>query len=348
VQAKVCKLFKECVECGQILQKLKPERLLQNIAQKNYHRTDLTLSYQWASSIAFDRDFLFVGGGFRGSGNAGFLKIWNKIAKDNFQEFQELKITGSISKLRFEDGNLFALSSSKTKKALQILKEQEGCFKEIQCIIIENIDPEAVYFEYHKGKLFIKAEGCIEIYKKNETTSLFEKDQTLKVNSYCFCCQGDFLFCAKFFGVNYGHVEIWKEVQDRFVKISSFLAHESNISCIYKHGNLLFTGSYDKKIKIWEQDESGVFKLIQTLEGHKNTISAMTFRDHFLFTGSWDKTIRVWEKKENGFIENIQLLSPGVDNEYAIFSLKFFHDLLVAGTTQDVKVFDLYQKNTQK
>jgi len=62
-----------------------------------------------------------------------------------------------------------------------------------------------------------------------------------------------------------------------------------------KHDNYLYTGSDDKKIKVWNIADNS---LLEEFCGHEDGVVALEFCDGNLYTGSFDHSIRTWDLKE--------------------------------------------------
>lgn len=73
--------------------------------------------------------------------------------------------------------------------------------------------------------------------------------------------------------------------------IKEFKGHMDGILSMKFNYRLLFTGSYDSTIAIWD-----IFtgKLVRRLTGHQSGVKTLFFDGSKLITGSLDKTIRVW------------------------------------------------------
>lgn len=73
--------------------------------------------------------------------------------------------------------------------------------------------------------------------------------------------------------------------------IKEFKGHMDGILTMKFNYRLLFTGSYDSTVAIWD-----VFtgKLVRRLTGHQSGVKTLFFDGSKLITGSLDKTIRVW------------------------------------------------------
>lgn len=97
-------------------------------------------------------------------------------------------------------------------------------------------------------------------------------------------------------------------------KTLTFRAHLDSILTLKMQFNLLFTGSYDNTIAIWnlpqlikaskisnlnsaetgKQITNTTPQLLRRLTGHQDAIKAISFNGTTLITGSLDKTIKIW------------------------------------------------------
>ena len=59
------------------------------------------------------------------------------------------------------------------------------------------------------------------------------------------------------------------------------------------HNDMLFTGSSDNTVKIWDIK---TLTCIQTLTGHYDWIRCMIIHNNALFTASYDHTVKIWKK----------------------------------------------------
>ncbi|KTA96693.1 F-box protein MET30 [Nakaseomyces glabratus] len=73
--------------------------------------------------------------------------------------------------------------------------------------------------------------------------------------------------------------------------IQEFKGHMDGVLTLQFNYRLLFTGSYDTTVAIWDLFTG---KLIRRLTGHSDGVKTLYFDDQKLITGSLDKTIRVW------------------------------------------------------
>jgi len=95
-------------------------------------------------------------------------------------------------------------------------------------------------------------------------------------------------------------------------KILNFQGHSGPIWCLDRNEDLLFTGSYDKTIKIWEIS-SGV--CLNTVRAHSNWVSSVNHCKNFniLISSSWDSTIKLW-KISDFSIDNSLILQNEIGN----------------------------------
>lgn len=94
----------------------------------------------------------------------------------------------------------------------------------------------------------------------------------------------------------------WKVIyRDRFkvecnwrkghCEIQEFKGHMDGVLTLQFSSRLLFTGSYDSTVAIWDLCSG---RLIRRLSRHGDGVKALHFDEQKLVTGSLDKTIRVW------------------------------------------------------
>ena len=76
-------------------------------------------------------------------------------------------------------------------------------------------------------------------------------------------------------------------------KLSSFYGHGGPIWGIDRHGDTLFTGSYDKTIKLWEIKNG---QCLHTIRAHSSWVSSLKYNEQYdkLISGSWDTTVKIW------------------------------------------------------
>ncbi|GMH37436.1 hypothetical protein BSKO_05309 [Bryopsis sp. KO-2023] len=97
-------------------------------------------------------------------------------------------------------------------------------------------------------------------------------------------------------GINVYHV-LRKKSQSKVLK-----GHGSGaVSALAVGENgVLFSGSFDKSIRVWNDKGPGVgFEIVQILKGHNDSVEALVVDEEgVLFSGSLDMSIRVWAVEE--------------------------------------------------
>ncbi|KAH3688432.1 hypothetical protein WICPIJ_000571 [Wickerhamomyces pijperi] len=76
-----------------------------------------------------------------------------------------------------------------------------------------------------------------------------------------------------------------------YTNLIEFQAHNDGVLTLKYDHKHLFTGSYDKSVKIWDINTG---KHIRTLTSHSQGVKSLVFDEQKLITGSLDKTIKVW------------------------------------------------------
>ena len=108
--------------------------------------------------------------------------------------------------------------------------------------------------------------------------------------------------------------------------------------CLTLHENKLYSGSFDKTIRIWNTE---THEEIATLRGHTDAVkcltlhennihtggvNCLTLHENKLYSGSWDKTIRIWNTETH---EEIGILRGHTER---VFCLTIRENKLYSGS----------------
>ncbi|CAM6106913.1 unnamed protein product [Calypogeia fissa] len=131
--------------------------------------------------------------------------------------------------------------------------------------------------------------------------------QTSAMQSLLFSGQGQVHALAVsadmlFAGTHDGSVLAWKfsTTSNAFEPAASLYGHSGPVITLLVQGHQLYSGSMDKRIKVWDL---GTGQCVQTIEGHTNVVMQLLFWDKFLLSCSLDGTVRVWAPTPEGFFE---------------------------------------------
>ncbi|XP_020916400.1 E3 ubiquitin-protein ligase TRAF7 isoform X2 [Exaiptasia diaphana] len=123
------------------------------------------------------------------------------------------------------------------------------------------------------------------------------------------------------------------DVQPLFKCKGTFVGHTGPVWALCVYGDLLFSGSSDKSIKVW--DTLTTYKCVKTLEGHAGIVLALRTHEKMLFSGSSDCTINIWS------IERLELLQTLEGHENPVCTLVAKRDTLFSGSLKMIKVWNL-------
>jgi WD40 repeat protein len=134
------------------------------------------------------------------------------------------------------------------------------------------------------------------------------------VNSVAFSPDGNYLASGSG-GAQDGTIKIWQLAENRNWRFKQNLtipatslksievAHDSMISAIVfsPDGKYLVSASYDKSIKIWQQNVNSNWRWVQNLIGHTDSVNSLAFSpdSNYVASVSHDKTIKIWQKNNN-------------------------------------------------
>lgn len=121
-----------------------------------------------------------------------------------------------------------------------------------------------------------------------------------------------------------------------FKCIGTFVGHQGPVWALAVHGDLLFSGSSDETIKVWDTRTSSTFRVKRTLEGHRGIVHALATYDHVLYSGSHDCTINVWS-----ISNDFELQETLTGHENPVCCLAVANGTLFSGSLKVVNIWDL-------
>ena len=102
------------------------------------------------------------------------------------------------------------------------------------------------------------------------------------------------------------------------------------------YNDLLFSGSSDAAIKVWETRAATGFKCKKTMRRHDGIIHCMVVDNGKLYSGSSDRTIIVWDINTSEVLDTLR----GHDNPVCTISIA--NGMLFTGSLKCVRVWDIY------
>nr|XP_039272033.1 E3 ubiquitin-protein ligase TRAF7-like [Styela clava] len=130
--------------------------------------------------------------------------------------------------------------------------------------------------------------------------------------------------------LNMGGIGLY-DPQQIFKCKGTFVGHTGPVWCLFVHGDLLFSGSSDKNIKVW--DTATNYKCQKTLEGHTGIVLAITAKGSNLYSGSADCKIKVWN------INTLEEVNSIDAHENAVCTLVCSYNYLFSGSLKNIKVW---------
>ena len=90
----------------------------------------------------------------------------------------------------------------------------------------------------------------------------------------------------------------------KYTDLAYLRGHREIVLCIIYHDNNLYSGSWDKTIRIWDMK---TYKKKGSLKGHTDNVNCLCVQadDNKLYSGSIDRTIRVWDTKTHAHIATL-------------------------------------------
>ncbi|GAV75073.1 WD40 domain-containing protein [Cephalotus follicularis] len=210
--------------------------------------------------------------------------------------------------LNEEQGLLYSGSWDKTLKVWRI--SDSKCLESINA---HDDAINAVVAGFESMVFTGSADGTVKVWRRElhgRSTKHFLIQTLLKqenaVTSIAVNQSTDVIYC----GSSDGLVNYW-EREKHLSHCGVLRGHKMAVLCVAAAGNLVFSGSADKKICVWRREvESGAHACLSVLTGHTGPVKCLAIeedRDHqndkedqrwVVYSGSLDKSVKVWRVYE--------------------------------------------------
>ena len=247
----------------------------------------------------------------------GEIKYYSNInlGEKNLGEYQEFTLTEHNSKLIYAlcciDSNYFASGEGYSECGLAVLWQ---------------------YSHKKKKRNFGSPIKINSFQLQNEGVRMFK---ALKPN---------LLACGMF----NGKILLWNIIQNSIV--NELVMHSDQVSCLLSIDNycdrrLLFSGSWDKSIVVWDLNTKELFKGGQFASEHNNDINALVrfSGDYRILSSSSDCTVKLWQISSSNSLKTFKL-----HNSY-IFDIYYYNDIdviVTGGYDNCIKIFDLADRES--
>ena len=106
-------------------------------------------------------------------------------------------------------------------------------------------------------------------------------------------------------GTSKGDVIISSSECAPFEKLGSFDSiHVSFVSSLVAYDNLVWSGSYDRRIIVWNADGDSITKRTE-LNGHGSRVNGMVLTDKHVWSFASDKNLCIWDKKDLRIVKEV-------------------------------------------
>ncbi|KAG2594171.1 protein JINGUBANG-like [Panicum virgatum] len=115
-----------------------------------------------------------------------------------------------------------------------------------------------------------------------------------------------------------------------------WIEHADSISCLAVHDGLLYSGSWDKTLKVWRTAD---LKCIESIRAHDDAVNAVATDAGVVYSASADGRVKAWEKgKAAHFLQGVLVARDGVS--WNALAVGADHRVYAAGSDGHVVAWD--------
>ncbi|XP_024394921.1 protein JINGUBANG [Physcomitrium patens] len=131
-------------------------------------------------------------------------------------------------------------------------------------------------------------------------------------------------------------------VQVRRHHKSLWINHNDSISCLAVGNGVLYSGSWDKSVKVWRLSD---FKCLESLCGHIDAVNALAVdKQHdLLYTGSGDTTVKVYQRQDLGNKKSQHVLVATLEVKSPVNALALSPEGALLYTAQSDKTVTIWK-----
>ncbi|PIN16891.1 WD40 repeat-containing protein [Handroanthus impetiginosus] len=87
-----------------------------------------------------------------------------------------------------------------------------------------------------------------------------------------------------------------------------WIEHADSISCLTLSNGLIYSGSWDKTLKVWRMSD---FKCLESIKAHDDAINALIAHNGIVYSASADGKIKAWTKEANNKMHSLKAILEG-------------------------------------
>ncbi|CAD8204330.1 unnamed protein product [Paramecium pentaurelia] len=216
----------------------------------------------------------------------------------------------------------------------EILLEQKN--KEIECL---------------NSKLNIKEQQTIQsthsINLKPFNYQIIQQS-SISQNDWCYAIAFD-NDCSTLVAGCESQIKVYEFKQGIIKEIQTLNEHQSRVFTLnfMKKSKQFISGSVDKSIRIWKQNQNYLWSSLQILNGHNGVISCLVLNinEDLIISGSHDNTIKFWIKKNEWLCQ--QTITDHSDSVYGLSLNQQQNRIVSCGDDKLILIIENQGQNTE-